>query len=381
MLSLFPGCSPTRTSVPDAGAKDAGPDGPLALDLLFVLSSTLDASIAIQDLSNYFPQLTHHLEALGEPLSLHVGIVGSDMGAGRFESNDCQVGGGRGALQNTPASDCPNPGPEGGVLLDPTDRYLRWSRTSAGDQANFAGPLANALLCYARGLDAGCTPSLLGSLAAALEGCEVEGGCRQPLNEGFLRREAALAVVLVANDDDCSVPRESAIFDPSPEARSTLGPYTLFRCLKFGVLCGGQPIGDEAGPRYDCEPGNPNPDPTLQLISGTDVARSLKGLKSDPRRVYVAAIAGPPTPVLIEATSNGPYPQPTCEAGGGFLPASPGIRLEAFVREFGSPNGRFLPFCREGEYAQFAWQLDQVGADLVGLLAGAPKLSPAASEK
>ena len=51
-------------------------------------------------------------------------------------------------------------------------------------------------------------------------GAEIFWSCGQspPLeNAGFLRRNATLAIVLITNEDDCSAPPDSALFDSSSQ--------------------------------------------------------------------------------------------------------------------------------------------------------------------
>ena len=43
------------------------------------------------------------------------------------------------------------------------------------------------------------------------------GGCRQPANEGFLRPDAFLAIVAMTNEDDCSAPPDSDLFEKKTE--------------------------------------------------------------------------------------------------------------------------------------------------------------------
>ena len=349
VLGLPSACSPSRSlAAEDAGAVDAAPDSgarpaPLALDLLFVFQNSLGSAEEQQTVAHGFQRLLAQLAALDGPLSLHVGFISSNLGVGQYDFAfaGCRIGGDQAALQNAPflgvASSCA----ANGMLASPSNRFLRWSRTSAGEESNFTGTLDDAFKCYARLSGSGCfLPQDLAALRLALEGCDIEGGCRQPLNEGFLRGEAALAVVIVGEDDDCSAPPDATLFNPADE---TLGRPVSYRCFEYGVLCDGQPVGREEGPHESCAPGSQDPDPRHKLIPVGEVAAFLKGLKSDPRRVYVAAIAGPPEPVLVGADSNGPRVQKSCqgEVGAGW----PGIRIDAFLREFDPDRGRFFPMC------------------------------------
>src|SRR4029078_9630115 len=57
-------------------------------------------------------------------------------------------------------------------------------------------------------------------------------------NAGFLRADAFLAVILVTNEDDCSVPANSMLFDPASRLVSAaLGPLSPYRCNEYGHVC------------------------------------------------------------------------------------------------------------------------------------------------
>src|SRR5262249_59114045 len=73
-------------------------------------------------------------------------------------------------------------------------------------------------------------------------------------NAGFLRDYAFLGIVLITDEDDCSAPADSQLFDPSQNSNADpLGPLASFRCTEFGILCGGQsPPRLAAGPLSNC---------------------------------------------------------------------------------------------------------------------------------
>ena len=67
------------------------------------------------------------------------------------------------------------------------------------------------------------------------------GGTIPASNVGFLRPDAFLAVVFITNEDDCSAPPDTPLFDiaSGTTLASPLGPLSSFRCNEFGHLCGG----------------------------------------------------------------------------------------------------------------------------------------------
>ncbi|MGE0403799.1 MAG: hypothetical protein AB7T06_44235 [Kofleriaceae bacterium] len=122
------------------------------------------------------------------------------------------------------------------------------------------------------------------------------GGCgyEQPLaatkralahaaNTGFVRNEALLLVVMLMDEDDCSV-REISFFGPTS---NDLVPLSSFRCTRMGVECD-EPI-DEVGEETSCRPRS-----TPYLDNVSSFVEAMRIVRGDPARVAVAAIAGPP---------------------------------------------------------------------------------------
>ena len=90
----------------------------------------------------------------------------------------------------------------------------------------------------------------LEGMRRALDGTNAE-------NNGFLRDSAHLAVIFIADEDDCSA-TSGALFDPTQDSvTDPLGPRTSVRCAEFGYECDGAPIGRE--PRQLDEPGGQAP--------------------------------------------------------------------------------------------------------------------------
>src|SRR5262249_41604002 len=145
-------------------------------------------------------------------------------------------------------------------------------------------------------------------LASVLRALGADGSPAPTQNAGFLRANAYLAVVLITNEDDCSAPPDSHLYDPASRLVSDpLGPQSSYRCNEFGHLCNGQrPPRTPAGTTEltGCVSAE---DGTLLKVS--DAAARLKALKADPRMVLVASIAGPPSPYVVELVApTGPDP-------------------------------------------------------------------------
>lgn len=189
------------------------------LDLLFVVDDSAGMEAKQAELARSFERLVAQLEFFdsgddeGLP-DLHIGVVSTDMGVGAtYAVPTCTVGGKGGLLlgQGIP-----------GARAEP---FLRDLSDGEGRHRNYVGTLENAF-------------ERMVSLGA--KGCEIE----QPLaamhaalggelaaNQGFLRHSAALAVVLVTDEDDCSVAAED-FFAPAVD-----GDAPEFRCFRRGVTC------------------------------------------------------------------------------------------------------------------------------------------------
>jgi len=99
--------------------------------------------------------------------------------------------------------------------------------------ANFTAPdIADVFTCIAALGETGCGfEQHLESMKRALDGT-------QPANANFLREDAYLAVIFIADEDDCSIAKVGLL----SAADTSLGPLQSFRCTRFGITCdiGGQ---------------------------------------------------------------------------------------------------------------------------------------------
>jgi hypothetical protein len=193
-------------------------------------------------------------------------------------------------------------------------------------------------------------------------------------NQGFLRPEAYLAIILITNEDDCSATPGVPLFDTGSNTNimSQLGPPANYRCNEFGHICaGGHPV--RMAPGNDVTATMPYTDCTSNdgegyLLSVIDTANRIKALKADPSQVIVAAITGPNVPYTVKwkapstaDTSCGamscpwPYIDHSCTASDGSF-ADPGVRVGEFVNQFGA-NGLNVSICA----TDFAPSLQRIG--------------------
>lgn len=260
------------------------------LDLLFVVDDTAGTAKLHAQTRELWTRVRSHLAyAEGGFPSVRIGVISSDVGVLGGAVPGCTEDGDRGALRA---------GPSGARWLD-VDPY-----DLPASEADLAARLELG--------EAGCAyEQPLAALRHALDGSEVD-------NAGFLREDAALGVVVVAGEDDCSIV-DPAIFDDGD------APATKYRCFREGVRCAGDDVGAPmAGPQRDCGPSD-----TPLLTHVADDADFVLALKKDPRAVVVTGVLGDPDEVALADTAAGLALAPAC--GDGDAARYPGVRLGAFV--------------------------------------------------
>lgn len=345
---------------PDDGGVDAPADAsnvplavqdmPLAvnrdLDVLFLV----DDSFAMTDKQNKLAAaLPRFLAALaagpnGLP-NLHVAVITSDMGTQGAE--DAMPGP---AVGTTGRGGCKDRGKGGAMQLfgasGVTGPFLSDIADASGTRTrNYTGDLPTTLATMVKAGALGC------GFEQPLEAVKQALVPANTANAGFLRPDAALAVIILSDEDDCSI-AHSTLFAMD---ETVLGPLQSFRCSRFGITCdvdGATPAAmNQVGPKAQC---HPTADATY-LTRVADYATFLKGLKSDPSSVFVAAIAGPLEPVATELrpppSSTAPIPSiaRTCtyiSASGDVEGAEPPIRLRAFLDQFPQRNAS-VPICQQ----------------------------------
>src|SRR5688572_472844 len=210
------------------------------IDILFVIDNSGSMAEEQASLATNFNRFVNVLENIEGGLpNIHLGVISSDLGAGPFNISDCDGNGDNGALQNAPRDGACSP-PAGAFISDIANPD--GSRTN-----NYTGTLAETFSCIAKlGIDGCGFEHHLESMKRALNGS-------QQKNNGFLREDAFLAVIFVADEDDCSA-ADTQVFDTSQTGvDDPLGPLSSFRCFEFGVECD-VPNPRQVGPRQECHP-------------------------------------------------------------------------------------------------------------------------------
>lgn len=308
---------------------DLLPEPVVDVDLLFVIDNSgsmaeEQASLATWAKDALFGTLNISPET---QLNLHVAVVSTHVGIGSDNISSCEGLGDGGLFQNEPRVVNCSP---------PTDRFIIDVDNGDGTRlTNYTGTLDETFACIAPLGIQGCGfEHPLEAMKRALDGSN-------PLNDGFLRPNAMLAVVIVSDEDDCSA-SDVAVFDASQnDISDPLGPLSSFRCFEFGVICDGDDP-RTAGSKTGCVPRDDSP--YLSAIAG--YANFLKSLKTDPGLVVVGGIFGEAGDTAQVTVNELGHPQlaESCSSLGGL--AYPGIRLQGFLDQFPA-RSRFASICSE----------------------------------
>ncbi len=289
------------------------------IDILFVVDDSGSMLEEQTALAAAFPEFVAMLGRIdGGVPNIHLGVVSTNVGTGGEPIGGC--------------STATEPDGDDGALLTGqcagiTDRFLSdLARPDGTREVNYTGTLAEQFSCIT---------------ALGVSGC----GYEQPLeamrralspgrNLGFLRPNAALAVVFVGDEDDCSASDPALFGDPNAGPESPLGPRTSFRCFEFGTVCDPDADPRAPGARTACRSREDSP----YLTSVASYAAFLRGLKADPSQVVVTSLIGAVDDARgaeVVADPNqpdAPALAPSCSSELGI--AYPGFRLADFTAAF-----------------------------------------------
>ncbi len=362
------------------------------IDILFVIDNSKSMSEEQISLADNFPKFIEKLESIDGGLpNIHIGVISTDLGAGdapeHILSLDCAPGGDGGKLQfearPDPQSECDGQIP----AIEPECIGMGLDDLTDDGEGNFDTFIKDVLSPdrtsrernYSTNTDIDAEsdpdqPTLADvfSCIAPLGKC----GCRfeQPLeaikraldptvNPGFLRENAYLAVIIITDEDDCSLAEpmpEPSMFLSEPFEQETGQPTGSFLCFKHGVVCDSHEDPMVTGTREDCRPRpgtTSDAENRSQFMTDVDeYAEFLKGLKpQDPGLVIVAQIVGGTSPVTViselEADTTVENPREFITLGKQCqlfvddvdppfvaAEASPAIRLNAFAQRFPQRN-------------------------------------------
>ncbi|MEO8705216.1 MAG: hypothetical protein ABI867_34540, partial [Kofleriaceae bacterium] len=331
---LLAGC-PDRTisAVPiDQGTvetKDIPAVPRRGLDILFVIDDSGSMVDEQASLRANFSRLIGVLESIDGGLpDIHIGVVTPNLGTSATDGS-----------QATALTGCSGTGENGTLraLATGGPRFLESFDDGAGGRTtNFPGmTLTDAFAQIANVGTAGC------GIEQHLEAMKRATDNSNPLNAGFLRTDAYLAVIVIADEDDCSLAK-STLFDDISRSDPNYGPKTNFRCTSQGVACDtpGTDFESANGVRQDC---HPKFDST-ELTQIDRYVTHLKSLKPDPRDVMVAGIVGNPEPFEITKPAGITIIKDNCPPGSGpggsTGVAFPSVRTSDFLDQFLDRNTR-----------------------------------------
>ncbi len=334
------------------------------LDLLFVVDNSHSMQVHQEKLKVAVDEILQMFEAAGGGVlpDLHVGVVTSDLGAGNHTNiRYCEeVGGDKGILgqvgtvnmgdicigegrryivdvepencevqmnngvcvHDCTSMNCPDAGPGAGYL------ELRENENGCPRCVNHENGLFDAAACLSEVGVQGCGfEQHLEAMRLALdEDLTVE-------NRGFLRDDALLGIVFVADEDDCSASQPNVLYNPDPtkdNINSSLGFLHSFRCFEFGIECH---VNDrQPGERWNCRP-REDVDALLYPVSRyKDFLLNLK----HPGEIIILGIMGP-VPEMIHVrmdSSFRPELEPSCIPPDSQYGADPAVRIRSLVQYF-----------------------------------------------
>jgi hypothetical protein len=326
------------------------------VDLLFLIDDSKSMQKSQANLLRNFPAFMQRLERFQGGLpNVHIAVISSDMGDG---DNDMCSGKG-GIFQYGSHAGCTTNLQAGAHFI-----------SNVNGVSNYTGSLADTFTCIAALGEDGCGYEQ--QFTAVTRALGADGQAAPAENQGFLRDDAYLAIVMITNEDDCSTAVGDGFYSPQSLA-SQVG--TAFRCNEFGHICDGvRPS------RY--APNNAITDKVSYqscisaegsgaLKTVADTAAQIKALKPDPaNQILMAAITGPKGPYQVRWKASqgdpteGPWPEisESCLAADGSY-AAPSVRVTELIQQFGA-NGATLSICD----AEFAPALEVIARKIEILL-------------
>ena len=335
-LTLSPSYKPTSTAA--------------KLDLLFVVDNSGSMRLKQERLAKALPKYISALLGFKVALDLQVGVISTDIGAGTlYSDSSCVYLGDKGKLiKRASKVGCPLP----------TDDYIAVKYDLQGRAtSNVAGDkVEEAFSCMVQLGTNGCGfEQPLGALRMAIA---------SGANPGFLRQGAALGVVILTDEDDCSA-ANNQLFDASQQGlNDPLGPLTSFRCFEFGVTCAcpghAKCTRHTTGARTGCKPLTGG----SMMLDPAKVVTELTKLRSK-GRLFLSVIAGNADKVAVQMKGSYPTLSYSCQVG--TSGAHPAVRLKAVTDDL-APASSFDTICLDS--------LEQTMQTLARSMAQAVLLSP-----
>jgi hypothetical protein len=280
------------------------------VDLLIVLADSPSMQPKLDALSAQWSALAAQLATAAtlRPAWYHIGVITADLGAGPAEltAQHCRPDGDGARLQAPASAAAPSClAPLGGMRFLDVNQLDETSNLPAGQD------IATTLSCLSAVGHDGCAfQQPLEAAYRALKTPPVE-------NAGFLRPDALLVVLFVDDQDDCSAPPTTDLFDP---AQTAYGPLLPFRCAHYSLECGGAPLPatPSGSPLMSCADADPASNklfPVGKYIDFFTKPAAQGGIKVDPNDAILATISAPDN--LVETLLADPS-----TAAGAYVPCA-----------------------------------------------------------
>ena len=331
------------------------------LDMVFMVDNSPSMEPKQTALAAAFPKMIDELKKLPDGLpDVHIAVISSDLGAGNWVGGNCSK----------------YQGDYGQFMVQPDcglNDGAKWLASTA-DETNFTGDISEVFGCMANLGTSGCGyEHQLKSVAVALERAQTD-----TTYQGFLRDDAYLAIVLISDEDDCSAPWNSAMFQEQFNTE-----MSSLRCATRGHVCNNKSLEYPTSQEFEadlaaCAPKDSDNEDELPLERVDRMVEAVRSWKLRPaEQIIVAGIFGWPTDVegLTDGNGNpvkyrigkdptGPEPDkwdylPVCEVQG-LGKSYAGLRLKAFVDAFGKENGLMFPLCAN----DFTTPMQKIGEKL-----------------
>jgi hypothetical protein len=273
------------------------------IDILFMIDNSPSMDPKQTALANNFPKMIAALQKLPGGLpDVHIGVVSSNMGAGNGAmGGNCGNGlGDRGLLWGNDPTDMTASVADGSpYATDPNHPLIasgcglnlnqRWIEdiqdpNNPGRIRNYTTAnnlqLQDVFSCLAKAVGvAGCGEEhqLQATRVALIPQTSINTA-----NNGFLRSNAYLAIVLITDEDDCSANNDNTMNDNMFDmgGKRDVGDTTSLRCAARGHLCGNGAI-----PTYDPSIGYTGTTPFSHTF--TDCSAKVQADPNNPDHVYL----------------------------------------------------------------------------------------------
>jgi hypothetical protein len=321
------------------------------IDILFIIDDSPSMNDKQANLQANFGNFIDVLQTIPGGLpNVHIGVATSDVGSTGQNGPGPQVGSGTGSCSGAGKAGTLQLGMATGAVTGLYISDVQPQDQTAPRAINYDSTmtLAQVFGLMARVGAKGC------GFEQHIEAAKRALSPTNPANQGaapFLRASAYLAIIFIADEDDCSLKDANGFFGPESAA---LGALQSFRCTRFGVTCdtgGADPTAmNQVGAKDLCHPN----DNSTFLAKVADYAAFFKALKADPQSVIVAGIIGTSTPFQVElrapqgSTTQIPALAHSCNYQGATGPevADPPTRIQFLLDQFPG-RSTFTTICQQ----------------------------------